>query len=412
MKNQIHKAVYTFILGSLALLVMSTFVSAAPIIRTTSGADTAAIQGVVDQYRADLGGQLNPNNGQSFTTGRREINWDGVPDNLSSPNNLPANFFNSNSPRGAVFTTACSNAAFRVSATAASGTAVRFGEIDASYTNAFTTFSPQRLFTVISGTAAPCTSLTVNFFIPGTKIPATVSGFGIVFTDVDVTGNARILCYDQAGNLLSPGFLAPAAANGGLSFVGVSFNAGERIASVQIVSGTDRLAAGNIDGTNGVDAVAMDDFIYGEPRATEHHESDFDGDGTADFAVFRPSIGSWFILNSGSNTFTGVQFGANGDLPVDGDFDGDSRNDLAVFRQSTGEWFILNSSNNQFVGVPFGSTGDKPVAGDYDKDGKTDIAVWRPSSGDYFFLKSSNGQFGSSQFGQNGDIPVGAALVP
>ena len=34
-----------------------------------------------------------------------EINWDGVPDALASPNSFPANFFNVNSPRGTVFST-------------------------------------------------------------------------------------------------------------------------------------------------------------------------------------------------------------------------------------------------------------------------------------------------------------------
>ena len=408
MKNYIR----FFLLSSFALLVFINSISATPIIRTGSGANAAAIQSVVDQFRADLGGALNPNNGQSFTNGRREINWDGVPDTFSAPNNMPANFFNSNSPRGAVFTTACSNATFRVSANAASGTPVRFGDIDPSYTNTFTTFSAQKLFTVVSGTAVPCTILTVNFFIPGTSIPATVSGFGVVFTDIDSTGDARILCYDKGGNLLSPGFMAPGAANNGLSFVGVSYNAGERISQCQIVSGPDRLASGNVDGVGGVNVVAMDDFIYGEPRAATHNPSDFDGDGTSDFAVFRPSIGTWFVMNSGSNTFTGVQFGTNGDVPIDGDFDGDSRNDIAVFRPSIGAWFVLNSGNGAVNSTSFGQNGDKPVASDYDKDGKTDIAVWRPSNGFYFRLNSSNGQFNAAQFGQNGDIPVQSALIP
>ncbi len=39
--------------------------SAAPVIRTASGANAAAIQAVVDQFRTDLG-TLNPNNGQSL----------------------------------------------------------------------------------------------------------------------------------------------------------------------------------------------------------------------------------------------------------------------------------------------------------------------------------------------------------
>lgn len=393
-----------------ALIGATGLASAAPLIRTAAGANAAAIQAAVDQFRTDLGA-LNPNNGQSFPSGRREINWDGVPDNLASPNNFPANFFNSNSPRGAMFTTPCSNATFRVSATTASGVPVRFGELDASYTTTFTTFSPQRLFTVISGTAVPCNILTVNFFIPGTSIPATVSGFGIVFTDVDTTGDARIICYDSGGNLLSPGFMAPNAANNGLSFVGVSYTAGERISQCQIVSGPDRLASGNVDGTGGVNVVAMDDFIYGEPRAAQFHTGDFDGDGVTDSTVFRPASGAWFTLNSGTNTVSSATFGLNGDIPIDGDFDGDQRADLCIFRPSVGQWWLLRSSNGTTLGITFGQNGDKPVPGDYDKDGKTDIAFWRPGIGTYFVLRSSDGftSFFGYPFGSTGDIPVQGA---
>jgi FG-GAP-like repeat len=275
--------------GALAALLVALPSAglAGPIIRTAAGANAAAIQATVDQFRADLGGVNNGVVKASFATGRREINWDGVPDSLSSPNNLPANFFNATSPRGAVFTTPCGNATFRVSADSSNPTStpVRFGELDPSYATTFTTFSAERLFTVISGDAVPCNILTVNFFVPGTQIPATVSGFGVVFTDIDVTGNARILAYGADGSLLLPGLLAPVASDGGLSFIGVSYDAGERIAQVQIVSGPDRLAAGNVDGAGGIDVVAMDDFIYGEPRALDRLSSDFDGDGKADLVV-------------------------------------------------------------------------------------------------------------------------------
>lgn len=390
------------------MLLLTGYITAAPVVRTASGPNAAAILATVDQFRADLG--ANNGIGGSFTSGRREINWDGSPDSASAPNNMAPNAFLG---RGAMFTTPCSNAIFRLSAdsTNPTNTPVRFGEIDPSYTTTFTTFSAQRLFTVISNTAVPCNIVSVNFFIPGTQIPATVSGFGVVFTDVDVTGTGRVICYDAGGNLLAPGAMAPNAANGGLSFVGVSYNAGERISQCQIVSGTDRLNAGNVDGNNGIDVVAMDDFIYGEPRAAQYHASDFDGDGTSDYAVFRPSTGQWFILNSGSNTFTGVPWGVNGDIPVDGDFDGDQRSDFAIFRPSTGQWFSLNSSNGSILSLPFGQNGDKPVPGDYDKDGKTDIAVWRPSNGVFFSLNSSaaNGTVKTVQWGMNGDIPLASA---
>ncbi len=399
------------ILGGFGLLVFSMTGFAQATLYSAAGANPAAIQATVDQFRTDLGA-LNPNNGQSFTSGRREINWDGVPDALSSPNSFPPNFFNTNSPRGVVFGNVGSNN-FQVSATTASGTPVRFGNIDASYTATFQAFSAQRLF---SGSAPVLPSsfnlhrvVEVDFFIPGTNIPATVNAFGAVFCDVDAASGTFIEFYRANGTRIEA--RAATVFNNGLSFLGVIF-VGERVARVRIVSGNSNIGAGNPDGGAANDVVVMDDFIYGEPRATEHHSSDFDGDGTADLAVFRPSIGTWFILNSGSNTFNGIQFGANGDVPIDGDFDGDSRNDIAVFRPSSGTWFVRNSSNGAFSGVQFGTNGDKPVAGDYDKDGKTDVAVWRPSSGFYFRLNSSNGQFNAQQFGQNGDIPIASALIP
>src|SRR6478672_6277740 len=112
---------------------------------SASGPDPASVQPTVDAFRAGLG-TLNPNVAGSLGIGRREINWDGVPDALSAPNNLPADFFNVNSPRGVVFSTP--GTGFQVSANA--GVApVDFGNIDPTYPQDFAPFSPQRLFTAL-----------------------------------------------------------------------------------------------------------------------------------------------------------------------------------------------------------------------------------------------------------------------
>lgn len=395
-----------FGLGIFTLLASVNSVSAAAVVRVAAGANAAAIQTMVDQFRTDLGG-VNNGAGGSFVTGRREINWDSVPDNFAEPNALPYNFFNLNSPRGVVFHSIANiggNHQFRVSANASSGTAVRFGNIDASYSTIFQIFSAERLFQ-----ARFANEIEILFFIPGTNVPATVSGFGAVFCDVD-SSNSYIEYYDPSGNKISGSSLN--VANNGLSFIGTSFNAGERVAKVIIRLGNSNLQSGNIDGANSVDVVAMDDFIYGEPRAMDFHAGDFDGDGFADPAVFRPSAQTYFVLNTGSNTVNFIQFGLAGDVPLDGDFDGDKRADISLFRPSNGEWWYMRSSNGSTGAVQFGQSGDKPVVGDYDKDGKTDIAFWRPSDGQYYVIRSSNNTFFAFPWGINGDIPIGAAIAP
>jgi hypothetical protein len=243
------------ILG-LTLIFNPVAASAAPQVFEASGATPADIQTAVDAFRnfGDFG--TNNGVGGTFPTGRREINWDGVPDAFSAPNLLPANFFNSNSPRGAVFFTL--GTGFQVSANSVNptNTPVRFGNIFPVYPALFSTFSPQRLFTALGS------NITENlFFIPGTTHSATVKGFGAVFTDVNADHSTKIEYFDVNGNLLFSRDVLPGPTNrGGLSFLGVGFDTAS-VFLVRITSGNRILKVPNLD------VVVMDDFIYGEPQA-------------------------------------------------------------------------------------------------------------------------------------------------
>jgi hypothetical protein len=232
----------------------------APAVFQAAGPTAASIQGTVDAFRAALGDPNNGNNPGPLSSGRREINWDGGDPNImdTTPPVTPFNVFLNT--RGAQFTTP----GVGLSQAAPSGLAVLFN--NPAYATIFTTFSPSRLFTPVGSNVTDGL-----FFVPGTNAasPATVTGFGVVFTDVDQQPDGQrsrkastlIEYFDRNGKRIFRSFVPASPGDASLSFIGIKFS-DARIASVKIT--TDEAPGGNDDPRH--DIVMMDDFIYGEPQ--------------------------------------------------------------------------------------------------------------------------------------------------
>jgi hypothetical protein len=231
---------------------------AAPVVRQAAGPDAASITPTVNQFGNDLG-TLN-GVGPPAPSGRRQIVWDGVPADRQSPGFMPENQFRN---VGALFSTPTLGAAFQVS-----GAMNDFANLNATYATAFEAFSAPRVFAPIGSTTTDTT-----FVVPGSTTVAQTNGFGVVFSDVDLAGSGSLEFFDANGNSLGT-FPVPAAGNlnASFSFLGVSFDAGERIARARITSGAAPIlaAASPADITQGgpADLVVMDNFIYGEPQPT------------------------------------------------------------------------------------------------------------------------------------------------
>ena len=214
---------------------------------------TGNVTAKVDEYRLLLG---DPRNGGTVVgpapAGRREVNWDGVSGANLNTNTFPGDFFAKTTKLGLQMATP--------------GTGLRvsdndFADVNAGFGDVFNPFSNTKTFAAVGSPIVD-----VTFEVAGGTAAALVTGFGVVFEDVDVAGATKLEAFDKAGKKLGT-FVAPVRSDAtGHSFVGFKF-ASPIVARVRITSGSGALGAQAQDVTSGgkSDLVVMDDFLYAEP---------------------------------------------------------------------------------------------------------------------------------------------------
>jgi len=227
------------------------------VVRAAAG-DSAEIAAKFAEFRIIAGETLN--NAPGAVNGRREVNWDGVPANLTNNNNFPGDFFGSpdsaapnGRKRGLIVTN--TGTSFRIDSTDFSG-------IDPSYAAQFESFSKKKLFTYLGNNVTE-----VTFNVPGTNTSAYTNNFGVIFSDVDQSNSTSVEYFNGVKSL---GVYKALPASQGFSFIGVGFP-DEKVTRVKIISGSGLLSSGVKDVTDGgtKDLVVMDDFIYSEPKALQ-----------------------------------------------------------------------------------------------------------------------------------------------
>ncbi|HET9529368.1 MAG TPA: hypothetical protein VFQ92_03395 [Blastocatellia bacterium] len=235
-----------------------------PLVFQAAGPTIGSIQGSVDGFRAALGVPNNGNVAGPLAAGRREINWDGGGSTATAI--APTPFTGFLVTRGALYTTPGTGFV----QAPLSGLAETFG--NPSYETIFQAFSPVRLFSPVGSNITE-----LEFFVPGDgNRPATTTGFGAVFTDVDqpdgIPGskalNRRstlIECFGVDGKLLFSSFVPASPGSGNLSFFGIKFD-DALIARVRVTAGSISPGVDDNSKNGKLDVVMMDDFLYGEPQ--------------------------------------------------------------------------------------------------------------------------------------------------
>lgn len=157
---------------------------------------------------------------------------------------------------------------------------------------------------------------------------------------------------------------------------------------------------------------------------------DWNGDGTDDIGVWRPSTRQFILDTNGNRRLDSsangdirtTAFGLATDYPVIGDWNGDGIDDLGFWRPSNRQFYLDANGNRSWDGTvggdlvtgAFGLATDRPVVSDWNGDGTDDLGFWRPSSREFLLDTNRNkrwdgtagGDTVTTAFGLSTDVPL------
>lgn len=127
----------------------------------------------------------------------------------------------------------------------------------------FANLTPTVNFSVTGGNV-----ITIRFFEPNTTTPASIHGFGAIFTDVEVSNIAGLRIFDSSDTLIRT-VSCPAGMSGASQFIGTMF-ASPMIRRIEIDMGNNMNFGTNPENPSmGNDFIILDDFRFFKAPATQ-----------------------------------------------------------------------------------------------------------------------------------------------